>query len=305
MSSPPTSSTFGRSVCPPEDGRATLAALELLQGPARHFYVRCYRHYGPGADGYGNAVTPTPPDPSRYLGNGRRIDLVCCYQATKPDPNGFAAFVRSAVRDIHAWGGGKLQVGEELNMPAPLDGGSPGCFEAVAAGLCAAVQERARIGADVLIGVNAAGMADCQFWTALAEHLETRIADVDYLGLDMFPDVFRPIPQPELADAVLFLLQTARERSTAAGFPAHLPFHITETGWPTGPERGEDQQAEILALVADTVRTSGHDIAAYEIFGLRDTLTSGGWQHRFGILRDDYTPKPAFARLAALIADMS
>jgi hypothetical protein len=36
---------------------------------------------------------------------------------------------------VAAWGGGKVQVGEELNMPAPLDGGSPGCFEAVAAGV--------------------------------------------------------------------------------------------------------------------------------------------------------------------------
>ena len=59
------------------------------------------------------------------------IDLVACCQSPVPDPAGFAGSVRRAVRDVAACGGGKVQVGEELNMPAPLDGGCPGAFEAV------------------------------------------------------------------------------------------------------------------------------------------------------------------------------
>jgi hypothetical protein len=47
-------------------------------------------------------------------------------------------------RDVAACGGGKVQVGEELNMPAPLDGGSPGAFEAIGAGVAAALDERDR-----------------------------------------------------------------------------------------------------------------------------------------------------------------
>jgi hypothetical protein len=36
--------------------------------------------------------------------------------------------------------------------------------------------------------------------------------------------------------------------------------------------------------------------------GLRDGFTSAAWSARFGILRDDYTPKPAFTTLQHLIA---
>ncbi len=152
--------------CPPEDVAKTLAALRQLQGTAREFYVRAYRHFGKGAHPHSGAV-PAPLRPELYAGQGRMIDLVACYQSPAPDPEGFAGFVRQAVRDVAAWGGGKVQVGEELNMPAPLDGGSPGCFEAIGAGVAAALEERDRHDAPVLVGVNAAGMPDPAFWDQL------------------------------------------------------------------------------------------------------------------------------------------
>src|SRR5437763_4705258 len=149
--------------CPPEDVAKTLAALRQLQGTAREFYVRAYRRFGKGARPHSGAV-PAPLRPELYAGQGRMIDLVACYQSPAPDPEGFAGFVRQAVRDVAAWGGGKVQVGEELNMPAPLDGGSPGCFEAIGVGVAAALEERDRHDAPVLVGVNAAGMPDPAFW---------------------------------------------------------------------------------------------------------------------------------------------
>jgi len=130
--------------------------------------------------------------------------------AGAPDPRGFAGFGRQAVRDVAAWGGGKVQVGEELNCPAPLDGGSPGCFEAVGAGVAAALEERDRTGAPVLVGVNAAGVPDPAFWDqfagAIGPHNTRRL---DYVGLDAFPDVFRPISHQNLTGAVTSLVQRA------------------------------------------------------------------------------------------------
>lgn len=38
-------------------------------------------------------------------------------------------------------------------------------------------------------------------------------------------------------------------------------------------------------------------VAAYEFFGLRDSRSDAGWTSGFGLLRDDYSPKPAFAAL--------
>lgn len=296
---------FSPMICPPEEVDATCRALRRLQGRAPLFYVRSFRHFGAGAQGFSNAVVPTPADPAVYLGDGRQVDLVCCYQSMEPDPVGYAKFVRTAIRDIHEWGGGKIQIGEELNMPAPLDGGSPGCFHAIAAGVRAASEERERLGADVLIGVNAAGMANEKFWETLACHLKNDMDNLDYLGLDIFPDVFFPIPQETLTEATRFVLDTARQHSSTAGFPISLPFHITETGWPTGRDRTEGKQAEVLVRVAEAILTSGHNVTAYEFFGLRDAATSGDWKQEFGIMRDDYSPKPAFGRVLELIANAS
>ncbi len=289
--------------CPPEDPDRTLAALRQLQGGGtRPFFVRAYRHFGRGVLPHAGAVA-SPPRPQLYAGEGRLVDLVACYQSDRADPHGFAQFVRQAVRDVAAWGGGKVQVGEELNMPAPLDGGSPGCFEAVAAGVAAALDERDQIGADVQIGVNSAGMADPGFWRKLTATLGPELAErLDYIGLDAFPDVFAPIPHNQLTGAVRYLLDSFRNVTTESGIPATTPIHLTETGWPTDDKRTEAVQAQVLATVADTVLNSDAGVTAHEWFGLRDGLTTATWFARFGILRDDYTPKPAFTTVQNIIA---
>jgi len=287
--------------CPPEDTAKTLTALRQLQGTAREFYVRAYRHFGEGARPHPGTM-PAPLRPELYAGQGRMIDLVACYQSAVPDPGGFASFVRQAVRDVAAWGGGKVQVGEELNVPAPLDGGSPGCFEAIGAGVAAALEERDRHDAPVLIGVNAAGLPDPAFWSQLTSAIGPHNARrLDYVGLDAFPDVFQPIPHRKLTAAVTFLLRRFRTVTTGAGIPEATPIHITETGWPTGDRRTESTQAQVLATVADAAIASGTGVRAYEWFGLRDGLTTATWTARFGILRDNHAPKPAFATLQHLI----
>jgi hypothetical protein len=291
--------------CPPEDPDKTLAALRRLQGTASEFYVRSYRHFGEGSPPRPGAA-PAPLRPELYAGQGRLVDLVACYQSPVPDPRGFAGFVRQAVRDVADWGGGKVQVGEELNCPAPLDGGSPGCFEAVGAGVAAALEERDRSGAPVLVGVNAAGVPDPVFWdqfTGAIGPYNTR--RLDYVGLDAFPDVFRPIPYQDLTKAVTSLLQHFRTVTAGAGVPETTPIHMTETGWPTDDQRTEDTQVQVLTAVADAVLASGTGVQAYEWFSLRDGLTTGTWTARFGLLRDDYTPKPAFAAIQQLIADQT
>ncbi|MEU0545685.1 hypothetical protein ABZ319_38005 [Nocardia sp. NPDC005978] len=292
--------------CPPEDPARTLAALRQLQGDAPAFYVRCYRHFGAGMHGWPPGSSRTPARPELYAGDGRLIDLVACYQSPEPDPGGFAEFVREAVRDVAEWGGGKVQVGEELNMPAPQDGGSPGCFDAIAAGVAAAFEERERLGVAVDIGVNSAGMADPVFWRRMADAVGVmHLAALDYIGLDAFPDVFHRIPHDQLAGSVGYLLERFRTVTTAAGVPASTPIHITETGWPTGADRGEESQRFVLETVANAVADGDFGVTAYEFFGLRDGRSDGEWTGRFGLLRDDYTPKPAFHAIRDLVGGRS
>ena len=191
-------------------------------------------------------------------------------------------------------------------MPAPLDGGSPGCFEAIGAGVAAALEERDRHGAPVLGGVNSAGLPGPAFWKELTGAIGPRNAErLDYIGLDAFPDVFQPIPHESLPAAVIFLLRRFRTVTAEAGIPGVTPIHITETGWPTDDQRTEKAQAEILAAVAAAVVASDVGVQAYEWFGLRDGHTTATWSARFGVLRDDYTRKPAFATLQHLIANQA
>ena len=113
--------------------------------------------------------------------------------------------------------------------------------------------------------------------------------------------MFQPIPHQNLPAAVTFLLRRFRTVATEAGIPEATPIHITETGWPTGDRRTESAQAQVLAAVAGAVIASDTGVRAYEWFGLRDGLTTSTWTARFGILRDDYAPKPAFATIRHLI----
>ncbi|WP_236791764.1 hypothetical protein [Amycolatopsis sp. GM8] len=223
---------------PPEDVARTRDALARLQGDAAEFAIRCYRHFrGAGAPEPG--VAAAPADPGQYLGRGRLIDLVACYRATTPDPVGYAEFVRQAVRDVAAWGGGKVQVGEELNVPAPLDGGFPGCFEAVAAGVAAGLDERDRLGASIGIGVNGAGVADPAFWARMVRALGPGSASrLDFIGLGMFPDVFRPIPEDKVAGGAQFLVRTLRSVTLEAGISARTRPAVRR-GSRTGDRRGE------------------------------------------------------------------
>jgi hypothetical protein len=85
----------------------------------------------------------------------------------------------------------------------------------------------------------------------------------------------------------------------------HLPLHITEHGWPTGPERTPQRQAAAIRDVIETVLELKDQlrIDAYELFSLRDA-DSGNPDlfHQFGIMTDAYEPKPAFDVFKDLIA---
>ncbi len=60
------------------------------------------------------------------------------------------------------------------------------------------------------------------------------VAALDYVGLDFFPDVFRPLPTPDFRTAVEEVVGHFRASLSAVGIPARVTIRITENGWPTG-----------------------------------------------------------------------
>jgi hypothetical protein len=183
-------------------------------------------------------------------------------------------------------------------------------MEAVAAGVIAAKANAARVGLDRLeVGINTTplfGPAE-DFLSELTTVGGPELVDaLDYVGLDFFPDVFRPVSRDRLATIVAALLAQHRQHRMVPAGLGRLPLRITEHGWPTGPGRPPERQAEVLAIVVGVVVDRAEDLQldGYSHFCLRDADSSQpGLFHRFGLMTDDYQPKPAFGTYHQLIAD--
>ncbi len=208
-----------------------------------------------------------------------------------------------------------LQVTGEANLtnvPASADGSQPNARNALVQGVLAARRAADAAQAPVKIGFATVPCFDPSddFWPSLANMGNGSFAAaLDYVGYDFYPDVFGPpIPAEKLAGAVAMLLQQLRNVNLpTAGIPASVPIRICENGWPTGPERSEAKQAQVLERVIRAVYASRleYNITHYELFGLRDADSSNdNLFYRFGIVHDDYTPKPAFATYRHLIAEL-
>jgi hypothetical protein len=298
---------------PPDDPARIDAALAQLQPAGRPFVLRGYVQYV----GAGTAASETPANMTQYLRGGRQLDLALCFRTPDGDLADWTQFIRATIRR-YGTALAKLQVTEEPNNPdaaAGGDGSFPNVRRAIVEGVLAAKDEAARQGLAIQVGFNATpSLPGNDFWPSMAALANASFVDaLDYVGFDFFPDVFRPLPPgPDgapmaLRDAVAGVLAGFRTVSLAsANIPASVPIHITENGWPTSPARSYERQADVLEAIVRAVDECRAElnITHYEYFDLRDAdSSSAGFQ--FGLLRDDYTPKPAFERYRQLIAELA
>jgi hypothetical protein len=296
---------------PPDDPARINRALDDLQGAAgRPFIVRAYDRFA-DPDESGRPIShQVPSDYEQYLGAGRRLDLVAQYHSESADIDGFRAFVERLI-DRHGEHIATLQIGEEPNVTdnPGLDGFYPRVADALIAGARAAKEKAARAGfPDLKVGCNSTplfGPAAGYFADLTEAGGEGFIADLDYIGLDFFPDVFRPVEPARLAAVVQALLESHRRDALAPAGLGHLPLVITEHGWPTGPGRPPSRQAEVLRTVVEVVAADAEalQIIGYTHHALRDARTADpGPFSQFGLMTDDYDPKPAFHVYRDLIA---
>ncbi|GLW31641.1 hypothetical protein [Actinoplanes regularis] len=257
-------------------------------------------------------VLEAPPEPFQYATGRRRLDLVACFRERGSDLTGWHDFLREQLR-VHGPRLASLQITEEANHAGPGgDGRSPAVRDALVTGVIEAKREAVRLGLDVRIGCNSTldFSPEQEFWTDLGERGGDEFrAALDYVGLDFFPDVFHPLPADRLPAIVTGALTGFRTLSlAAAGIPDSVPMRITEHGWGTGPDRSYARQAEVLTLVIGIVaeQAATLNIDTYEHFALRDADSDNpNPLFQLGLLRSDYTPKPAFAVYRDLIASSS
>ncbi len=288
------------------DSAKTEAAVAGLQAAEQPFVVRAYGVYH-GQERVGNV---TPPDFARLIHGGRRLEYALAYRSPDGDLADWTRVVRRTVAELGPLLSA-LQVAEEPNNPDPEtggDGAAPHVIAAVVEGVLAAKDESMARGLRVAVGINAAPSFDPadRFWATLIQRGGPEfVTALDYVGLDFFPDVFRPLPTPDFHSAVNGVVGHFRNTLSAAGIPATVPIRITENGWPTSPHRSAERQAEVVEAIIRAVNDLRDrlNVTHYEFFALRDAAGGGvDALTEWGLLRVDYSPKPVFETYRRLVA---
>jgi hypothetical protein len=310
----------------PEDPEKRRRALERLRAGTGPFVVRLYAPYvGEGSDAGIDAATLAQV--REYAAARFRVEIVLTYRPpASADPAlavaDFAAFVRRAVVQLRAERSvTSLQITNEVNVQASFDasdGAHPGARDALLAGVVAAKQQVRRTGATHLrIGFSwgyERGPGADAFWRELGRRGGPAFAGaVDWVGLDIYPGTWGPALRADglgdgVREAMVSALQTLRQRHMReAGLPASVALHVAENGYPTGPGRSEATQAAVAAAAVravDDVRETFH-VTDYRWFSLRDANSStASFESQYGLLRDDYEPKRAYAVYRSLVAEL-
>ena len=289
-----------------------LQALTQLSSPGKIFLVRGYIHYlGESRFGY-----EAPGNIERYSNENRRLDIVICYRASKYDEGDWKS---SIIKIINRYKDklSTIQITEEPNLKTAFagDGSFENIEKALLTGVVTAKQEIEKQQLKIKVGFNAVpsfNPAD-NFWSTIGNDEFKKLREViDYIKLDFYPDVFRPVAldgQPnDLEQSVINVLRHFRNVNLKTGnIPLSVPIHITENGWATGENRTYERQAQVIEKVIRTILLIKDElnIDTYEVFALRDTNTSNqNIFYQFGLLDDNYFPKPAFEVYRQLIKEI-
>ena len=298
-----------------EDEGKRDAALRRLHGD-RFFAVRLNRLFMEDGEA---GIRRFKSLARRFARLGLDVELQVRYHPAPADDGDIAKWLRYVRRVVRAFGPIRrvtgLQITNEVNItlsPNTSDGAYRDATRALIEGVVAAKRESRRRGYDHQeIGFNYAWRfdfldptADARFWETLGRDGGRRLrAHTDWVGIDLYPGTFVPgtLVAATIADyGDAFLEGIAQTRDCfmpKAGFTKRTPLRIEETGYATGPGRSERDQATAtreFALEAHRYRGT-YNISDFRFFGLRDNNSDGpSFQQHFGLLRDDYTPKPAF-----------
>ena len=308
----------------PEDPRLRLAALEELRGDARPFVLHLYDDFTKREDAA--AVPPwLAQQILEYTAAGFQVEVVLRYRPAAPegDVPGYLHYVRSRVLQLGANPGVVgLQVTNEANVtvaPGAADGWYEGSIDALVAGVIAAKRTSELAGFDQLkIGFNWAhqkGRSEELFWerlryTAISHDGAAWQRSVDWVGLDVYPGTWGPWVDGPTFEAgtqrtTVAALKLLRKRYLPIAGLDRVRLHVSEAGYPTGPGRSEEAQQSVLQSLTQAIAKwrTRYGVTDLRWFDLRDAdSSSSSFESQYGLMRDDYTPKPAFHAYRAVIA---
>ncbi|HEX8741748.1 MAG TPA: hypothetical protein VF712_01310 [Thermoleophilaceae bacterium] len=304
----------------PEEPAKQLAGLAGLRAANAPFVVRLHRFFWSGGEQEIQRVLALA---ERYTAAGYLAELQLRYHPSEQQEGDLPAW-EAHVRDVVRRFGSNprvvaIQVTNEVNItfsPDSSDGAYEGARDALIRGVIAAKDEARRRGFRQLeIGFNWAyrsePSAESSFWSYLRDHGgKDFVGSLDWVGVDAYPGTVFPPAHTEGGerDGMVNAFSSFRCYSTGAGIPETIPIHVEENGWPTSPpERSYEKQAQ----VAETLVRAVHDfrgtynITDYRWFNLRDgDTTSPNFQMQYGLMTDEYVPKPAYGVYRDLVAKL-
>ena len=285
----------------PDDPAKIRAAIATLQGHQPRFLIRDYI----------DCSTSFPDPEFTDLGPGRRLDLVITYNGESP-----AAWADCVRQKVLLYGPftATISVTLEANIAQTPD---PATISALVNGVIVAKKRANEVGYRWLgIGFDEVAFGyfpATAFWHALASTGGPEFArSVDYVGIDTYPDVpFPGVPSGpiDLAAFIGKALDTVRNTEMPiAGLGASVPIRVSENGWATSATRTPEQQQQALTTEINAINAdrAQYNVLSYELFALRDDVTgSANIFDQFGIMTDDYVPKPMFLAYQQLILKLS
>ena len=303
----------------PDDPYKALSAVKDLQG-ARSMTVHIYGQYTGADPGEADALIS---DARWWSDNGIRVETVLRFRPANSDlASGYVPWVEAVTARLAAIPGvTAIQIGNEANNTASgaaADGAYAGALQAIASGVPAARRSVVAAGRpDIRIGFNwAPGTAACEpdpFFAALRRAGGAALAEAtSWVGIDVYPGTWSApspsvYPSSELirSSIVSSLACLRRVQMPYAGLSKATTITVAETGWPTGANRSELMQAAVLRDIVGGVQSvSGlYGVTDLRWFDLRDANTaSGQLENGYGLMHDDYSPKPAFGAFRELVA---
>ena len=304
----------------PEDPAKQLAALGALRPADGPFVLRLHRFFWSDREA---GVTHFLALAKRYTTHGYLVELQLRYHPDAKQEGDIAAWTRFVREVVDRFGPNRrvvgIQVTNEVNLsvsPDSSDGSYDRARDALIRGVEAAKDEaRRRVFTQLEIGFNWAYRGDPSseqsFWNYLRDHGGPAfVRSLDWVGVDAYPGtVFPPEDTPGgERDALVNAFSTFRCYAAIPKIPATVPIHVEENGYPTGPGRSYARQAQALETMVRAVNDyrGTFGISDYRWFDLRDgDSTSPNFQQQYGLMTDEYQPKPAFGLYHQLVSQLT
>ena len=296
----------------PEDPAKATAALKALRPKRRQLVLRLNRlFWSEGVAGikeFGKLVR-------RNTLAGFKSEIQVRYhppEGAEGDIAGFEQFVRTAVRRLGKRRGvAGFSITNEANFPVSpntSDGAYDGVVDALVRGVIVARREVRRLGRPRLdVGFNVMWRwnpdTDRQFWEDIGAHPDAAAfrKAVSNVGVQVYPGLIwppAPLPDRTAGDEIAEALTLVRHcYMPKAKLGRRVQLWVSENGYATNMGRSEESQvADLESTVEAVALWSGSlGISDYRWFNLRDNNSDGtDFFSAVGLLRDDYTRKPAF-----------